>query len=76
MKITTLLFLSIYSLCLCVPCFLEPHDTLPCILINVTGPVKTGHVGTKYTLLLNESYLVTIIEYFHSVFCIKKPEEL
>ena len=33
----------------------------------VTGPAKTGHVGTKYTLLLNESHLVTGTEYFHSV---------
>ena len=33
----------------------------------VTGTVKTGHVGTKYTLLLNKSYLVIGIEYLHSV---------
>jgi len=28
----------------------------------MTGPAKTGHLGTKYTLLLNGSYLVTGIE--------------
>jgi len=32
-KIITLLFLSIYSLPLCTPCFLRPHDTLLCMLI-------------------------------------------
>ena len=32
-KIATLLFLSMYSLFLCVPCFLGLHDTLPCVLI-------------------------------------------
>ena len=35
--------------------------------LMVTGPVKTRHVGTKYTLLLNESYLGTGIECLHSV---------
>ena len=35
----------------------------------MTGPVKTGHMGTKYTLLLNESYFVTGMEYLHSVTC-------
>ena len=28
---------------------------------------ETGHVGTKYTLLFNKSYLFTGIEYFHSI---------
>ena len=42
----------------------------------MTGPAKTGHVGTKYTLLLKESYLVIGKEYFHSVTCITKPDKL
>ena len=33
-EIDTLLFLSIYSLRLCTPRFLGPHDTLPCVLIQ------------------------------------------
>ena len=44
------------------------------ILQFVTGPAKTRYVGTKYALALNESYLVTGIEYFHSVTCITMPE--
>jgi len=43
---------------------------------NVTGLAKIGHVGTKYTLLLNESYLVIGIEYFYSVTCTTKPDKL
>jgi len=43
---------------------------------HVTEPAKAGHVGTKYTLLLNKSYLVTEMEYFHSVACIKNPDKL
>ena len=31
--------------------------------------------GTKYTLLLNKSYLVTRIKYFHSVTCITMPDK-
>ena len=42
----------------------------------MTGHAKTGHVGTKYTLWLNESYLVTGIKYFVSVTCIAKPDKL
>ena len=33
----------------------------------VTEPAKTGHVGTKYALLLSESYHFNGIEYFYSV---------
>ena len=39
----------------------------------MTGPAKIEHVGTKYTLPYNISYLSTGIEYFHSVTCILKP---
>jgi len=38
-------------------------------LLCVTGPAKTGYVGTKYTLLLNELYFVIGIEYFHCDNC-------
>jgi len=44
--------------------------------INVTGSAKTRHVGTKYTLMLNESYLSTGIERFHFVTFLKKPDKL
>ena len=44
--------------------------------INVTGSAKTKHVGTKYTLMLNESYLSTGIERFHFVTFLKKPDKL
>lgn len=40
----------------------------------LTGPVKIGQVGIKYTLLLNKSYLVTGIEYF--VTCIYKTRQI
>ena len=39
----------------------------------VTGPAKTGHVGTNYTLSHYRSYLSTGTEYFHSVTCTMKP---
>ena len=39
----------------------------------VTGPAKTGHVGTNYTPLLYRSYLSTGTVYFHSVTCIMMP---
>ena len=43
------------------------------ITVNVTGPAKTGHVGTNYTPLLYWSYLITGKVYFHSVTCIIMP---
>ena len=36
----------------------------------VTGPVKTGHMGTNYTPSHYWSYLSTGIEYLHSETCI------
>ena len=39
----------------------------------VTGPAKTGHVGTNYTPSLYRSYLSSKMEYLHSVTCIIKP---
>ena len=39
----------------------------------VTGPAKTGHVGTNYTLSLYRSYLSTGTEYLHSITCIIRP---
>ena len=43
-------------------------------LAHVTWPAITRHVGTKYTSLLNESYLVTGIEYFHFATCILQSQ--
>ena len=40
---------------------------------NVTGPAKTGHLGTNYTPSLYRSYLSTETEYLHSVTCIIQP---
>ena len=40
---------------------------------NVTGPAKTGHVGTNYTPSLYRSYLSTGKVYFHSITCIMMP---
>ena len=39
----------------------------------VTGPAKTGHVGTNYTQSLYRSYLSIGNVYFHSVTCIMMP---
>ena len=39
----------------------------------VTGPAKTGHVGTNYTPSLFTSYLSTGIVFLHSVTCIMMP---
>ena len=39
----------------------------------VTGPAKTGHVGTNYTTSLYRSYLSIAKVYFHSVTCIMMP---
>ena len=39
----------------------------------VTGPAKTGHVGTNYTPSLYRSYLSTGIVYLHSVTFIMMP---
>ena len=47
----------------------SPQSNRP-VPIFVTGPAKTGHVGTNYTLFLYRSYLSTVTEYFHSVTCI------
>ena len=41
--------------------------------VIVTGPAKTGHVGTNYTPSLYGSYLSTENVYFHSVACIMMP---
>ena len=41
--------------------------------INVTGPAKTGHVGTNYTMSLYRSYLSAGTEYLNFVTCIIKP---
>ena len=41
----------------------------------VTGPAKTGHVGTNYTMSLYRSYLSTGTEYFDSVTCIIRPNK-
>jgi len=38
------------------------------------GPVKTGHVDTKYTLIV--SYIVAGMKYSHSVTCITKPDKI
>ena len=43
------------------------------MLVYVTGPAKTGHVGTNYTPSLYRSYLSIGTEYLHSVTCILKP---
>ena len=40
------------------------------VSLYVTGPAKTGHVGTNYTPSHNRSYLSIGIKYFHSVTCI------
>ena len=45
--------------------------SLLCVLY-VTGPAKTGHVGTNYTLSLYRTYLSIGTEYLHSVTCILK----
>jgi len=37
---------------------------------NVTGPAKTGRVGTNYTLSLTRSFLSTGTEYLYSVTCL------
>ena len=42
----------------------------------MSGPAKTGHVGTKYILLLNKSFRATGIEYCHSVTCVIKQARL
>ena len=41
--------------------------------LYVTGPAKTGHVGTNYTPSLYRSYLSTGIVYLHSVTYIMMP---
>ena len=43
------------------------------MLAYVTGPAKTGHVGTNYTLLHYRSYLSIRTDYLHSVTCIIVP---
>ena len=40
-----------------------------------SGPVKSGHVGTENTSLLNESHFVTGIDYIHSITCITKVDK-
>jgi len=42
-------------------------------LPNVTGPVKTGYVGTNFTPSHNKSFLSTVTEYLWSVTCTIKP---
>ena len=39
----------------------------------VTGPAKTGHVGTNYTPSLFRSYCSARIVFVHSVTCIMMP---
>ena len=43
------------------------------VAYNVTGPAKTGHMGTNYTLSHNRSYHSTETEYLHFVTCIINP---
>ena len=47
-------------------------ELVQCI-IYVTGPAKTGHVGTNYTSSLYRSYRSTGIVFLHSVTCIMMP---
>ena len=44
-----------------------------CLSSYVTGPAKTGHVGTNYTPSLYRSYLSAGIVYLYSVKCIMMP---
>ena len=55
MKIGTLLFLSIYSLRLCVLHFLGPYDTLLCVLIIIYSWLLGYKVSTvaMYNLFKN-----------------------
>ena len=58
-EITTLLFLSIYSLCFGAPLFLEPHNTLPCVLLY-RAPLE--YLNRTYTCswnaLMEQSFLI------------------
>ena len=53
--------------------FIVRHIRVQRLLLIVTGPAKTGHVGTKYTPSFYKSYLSTEEVYFHSVTCIMMP---
>ena len=53
---------------------IHPHGLINQVeSVNVTGPAKTGHVGTNYTPSLYRSYLSTGIVYLHSVTFIMMP---
>ena len=41
----------------------------------MTGPAKTGHVGTNYTPSHYRLYFSVETEYLHSVTCIIKPNK-
>ena len=70
---------DIISFCICM------HQSRPVVLFYlsfllfttktsiVTGPAKTGHVGTNYTLSHYRSYFSAGTEHLHSVTCIIKP---
>ena len=44
-----------------------------CMYVFVTGPEKTGHVGTNYTLSHKKQFLSSESRYLNSVTCIIKP---
>ena len=45
-----------------------------CMRVNyMTGPVKTGHMGTNYTTSLYRSYFSVGTQYLYFVTCIIKP---
>jgi len=46
---------------------------IDCTHIHVTGPAKTEHEGTNYTLSHSRSYLSSGTEYFYLVICRMQP---
>ena len=77
-----LMYVSFHaSVCICDAVGVHVNILLMCkwyVNMNntyVTGPAKTGHVGTNYTWSLKDSYLSTVTEYFHSVTCIILPNK-
>ena len=51
-RITTLLFLSIYSRCVHTPHFLWPLDILPCVFIGTCSIIKTARFSKCFGLLV------------------------